>query len=70
MHALDRLDCDKGGHGIVNFKGVVSGCPLFRGSFALKSHVGSLDLVRCPESRSVRFSEVANVLYNYAKFNR
>ena len=42
---------------------MVSGCPLFRGSFALKSHVGSLDLVRCPESRSVRFSEVANILY-------
>ena len=34
------------------------GCPLFRGNFVLKSAVGSLDLVRCPESRSVRFSEV------------
>ena len=34
------------------------GCPLFRGNFVLKSVVGSLDLVRCPESRSVRFSEV------------
>ena len=33
-------------------------CPLFRGNFVLKSAVGSLDLVRCPESRSVRFSEV------------
>ena len=34
------------------------GCPLFKGNFVLKSAVGSLDLVRCPESRSVRFSEV------------
>jgi len=33
-------------------------CPLFRGNFVLKSAVGSPDLVRCPESRSVRFSEV------------
>jgi len=34
------------------------GCLLFRGNFVLKSAFGSLDLVRCPESRSVRFSEV------------
>ena len=36
------------------------GCSLFRirGNFVLKSHVGSLNDVRCPESRSVRFSEV------------
>ena len=34
------------------------GCPLFRGNFVLKSAVGSPDLVRCPESRSVRYSEV------------
>ena len=33
-------------------------CPLFRGNFVLKSAVGSVALVRCPESRSVRFSEV------------
>ena len=26
--------------------------------FVLKGHVGSSNLVRCPESRSVRFSEV------------
>ena len=31
-------------------------CP--RGDFVLKSHVGSSNLVRCPELRSVRFSEV------------
>ena len=35
-----------------------SGCPLFRGNFVLKNHVGSSNLVRCPESRSVRLSEV------------
>ena len=34
------------------------GCPLFRGNFVLESAVGSVALVRCPESRSVRFSEV------------
>ena len=34
------------------------GCPLFRGNFVLKSVVGSVALVRCPESRSVRFWEV------------
>ena len=34
------------------------GCPLFRGNFVLKSAVGSVALVSCPESRSVRFSEV------------
>ena len=43
---------------------MVSGCLLFRGSFALKSHVGSLDLVRCPESRSVHFSEVTITMLN------
>ena len=37
-------------------------CPLFGGNFVLKSHVGILSFVRCPESRSVRFSEVALVL--------
>ena len=37
-------------------------CPLFGGNFVLKSHVGSLSFVCCPESRSVRFSEVALVL--------
>ena len=37
-------------------------CPLFGGNFVLKSHVGSSSFVRCPESRSVRFSEVALVL--------
>ena len=37
-------------------------CPLFGGNFILTSHVGSSSFVRCPESRSVRFSEVALVL--------
>ena len=37
-------------------------CPLFGGNFVLKSHVGSSSFVRCPESRSVRFSEVVLVL--------
>ena len=32
------------------------GCPLFRGNFVLKSAVGSVALVRCPESRSVRMA--------------
>ena len=44
-----------------NYGGVVSGCPLFRGKIVLKSSVGSRDFVRCPESRSVRFSEAAYV---------
>ena len=33
-------------------------CPLFGGNFVSKSHVGSSSFVRCPESRSIRFSEV------------
>ena len=37
------------------------GCPLLRGMFVLKSHVGRSNLVRCPESRSVRPSEVIYV---------
>ena len=44
-----------------NYGGVVSGCPLFRGKIVLKSSVGSRDFVRCPESRSVRFSEAVYV---------
>ena len=32
---------------------------IFGGNFVLKSHVGSSSFVRCRESRSVRFSEVA-----------
>ena len=41
-----------------NFEGVVWECPLLRGKFVLTSHIGILNLVRCPETRSVRFSEV------------
>ena len=33
-----------------NFEGVVSWCPLFGIDFVLKSHVGNMSLVRCPES--------------------
>jgi len=39
------------------FKSVVSSVSI-RGNFVLKSAVGSLDLVHCPEPRSIRFSEV------------
>ena len=39
-----------------------AGCPLFRGKNARWSAVRRKDFVRCPESGSVRFSEVANVL--------
>ena len=45
-----------------NFISVVPGCLLFRDNFVLKSPVGSSNLVRCPESRSVRLSEVAYAL--------
>ena len=38
------------------------GCPLFSGNFVSKSPVGSSNLVRCPESRSIRLSEVAYAL--------
>ena len=38
------------------------GIPLFRGKNAWWSAVRRKDFVRCPESGSVRFSEVANVL--------
>ena len=44
------------------FEGVVSWYPLFRSKFVLENHVGSWSFVRCPETRSVRFSEVAYVL--------
>ena len=40
------------------FEDVVSWCPLFRSEFILESHVGSWTFVRCPETRSVHFSEV------------
>ena len=39
------------------FKGVVSLVSI-RGNFVLKSAAGSLDLVHCPQLRSIRFSEV------------
>ena len=39
-----------------NFVCVVSWCPLFGINFVLKSHIGSMSLVRCPESRSVYIS--------------
>ena len=42
--------------------GVVSWCTLYRDSFALKSRIGSVSFVCCPESRSARFSEVGFVL--------
>ena len=45
-----------------NFRGVASGCPLFRGKNVRWSAVRREYFVRCPESGSVRFSEVANVL--------
>ena len=45
-----------------HFMGVVSCLSAIGGNFVLKSHVGSSSFVRCPESRSVRFSEVALVL--------
>ena len=44
------------------FMGVVSRCPFYRDSFALKSRIGSISFVRCPELRSVRFSELGFVL--------
>ena len=44
------------------FEGMVSWCPLLGSEFVLESHVGSWSFVRCPETRSVRFSEVAYVL--------
>ena len=42
--------------------GVVSWCPLFRSEFILESHIGSWSFVRSPETRSIRFLEVAYVL--------
>ena len=45
-----------------NFRGMASGCPLFRGKNVWWSAVQREDFVRCPESGSIRFSEVANVL--------
>ena len=46
-----------------NLEGVVSWCPLFRDTFCKEKCGGSENRVRCPESGSVRFSEVANVLH-------
>ena len=47
---------------LCNFRGVASGCSLFRGKNAWWSAVRRKDYVRRSESGSVRFSEVANVL--------
>ena len=46
------------------------GCPLLRGNFVLKCAIGSLDLVCCPESRSVHFSEgpLSEVRLQYTSF--
>ena len=46
-----------------NFRGVASGCPLFRGKNVRESAVGNAKTVRCSEFRGGRFSEVANVLH-------
>ena len=45
-----------------NFRGVASGCPLFRGKNVRESAVG-MQSVRCLEFRGGRFSEVANILH-------
>ena len=45
-----------------NFRGVASGCPLFRGKNVRKKRGGDAKSVRCSEFRGGRFSEVANVL--------
>ena len=44
-------------------QGVAFGCPLFRGKNVRFSAVWTVKSVRCPEFRSGRFSEVANVLH-------
>ena len=49
--------------GTDNFRGVASGCPLFRGKNVRESAVGDAKSVRCSEFRGGRFSEVANVLH-------
>lgn len=49
-------------HCVVYLKVWFSGCLLFGGIFVLKSHVGSLNLVRCLESGSICFLEVGLVL--------
>ena len=46
-----------------NFRGVASGCPLFRGKNVRKKRGGDAKSVRCSEFRGGRFSEVANVLH-------
>ena len=60
MHAVCHLSCARArARNYCAILGVwFPGCPLFRGNFVLESAVGSVALVRCPESRSVRFSEV------------
>ena len=45
-----------------NFRGVASGCLLFRGKNVRESAVGTRS-VRCSEFRGGRFTEVANVLH-------
>ena len=52
-----------GGEATDNFRGVASGCPLFRGKNVRESAVGDAKSVRCSEFRGGRFSEVANVLH-------
>ena len=46
-----------------NFRGVASGCPLFRGKNVRESAVGDAKSVPCSEFRGGRFSEVVNVLH-------
>ena len=46
-----------------NFRGVASGCSLFRGKNVRKKRGGDAESVRCSEFRGGRFSEVANVLH-------
>ena len=48
-----------------NFRGVASGCPLFRGKNVRKKRGGDAKSVRCSEFRGGRFSEVANVLHKW-----
>ena len=48
--------------GFNELEGVDFRCPLFRGKNIRLNAVQRKDFVRCPESGSVHFSEVANVL--------
>ena len=47
----------------VNFMGAASAVSVNRGNFAKKTPLWSASFVRCPELRSVPFSEVDYVLY-------